>query len=77
MVAVRYIHNSIYTRKALATTREVYHAYCDIKVRPEKEDRVEITLTVRPEFKGQARQVILEFWNYFLDLSCQQHLSMA
>ena len=77
MTTARHIHNSIYTRRALASTREVYNAYCDVRVRPEEDGRVEIVLTVKPEFREQARQVILEFWNYFLDLSCQQHLSVT
>jgi len=74
-MAVRSIHNNIYTRKALALSRDAYTSYCDVRVKPQDHGYAEVSISVRPEFSGQGRQVILEFWNYFLDVSCQQHLN--
>jgi len=74
MELTRRIDNSLYSRKALADTREAYRPYCNVVVQPESSGSVSITVTVKGEYKAQARQVALEFWNYFLDTSCEQSL---
>ncbi len=74
MELTRQIDNSIYSRKALAATREAYRSYCNVQVRPSNDGKVGVTVEVMDEYKEQQRQVILEFWNYFLDTSCKQHL---
>jgi hypothetical protein len=76
MGTARHIHNSIYTRKALAQARESYASYCDVRVQSET-GGAKVTIFVKPEHQEHARQIFLEFWNYFLDLSCKQHLSNA
>lgn len=73
MKLIRSIHNDIYKRKALALARDAYASYCEIRVRPQDYGYAEVSVTVRPEFSEQGKQVILEFWNYFLDASCQSH----
>ena len=75
MMVVRNIHNGIYKRKAFALARDAYASYCEIRVKPRDYGYAEVSVTVKPEFSGQGRQVIPEFWNYFLDASCQSHLS--
>ncbi|WP_462370345.1 hypothetical protein [Oxalobacter formigenes] len=70
----RKIHNSIYSRKALAITRDAYKNYCSVTVRPQKDGDVIVIVIPHEAFRNQARQVIFEFWNYFLDISCKQHL---
>jgi len=71
---VREVDNNLYTRKALASSRDAYRSYCDIQVSPLPDNRATVSLTVKNEFLNDSRQITLEFWNYFLDSSCQNHL---
>jgi len=32
---------------------------------------------LKPEYSDEARQVLLEFWNFFLDSSCKHKLESA
>ena len=72
MELTRHIDNVLYTRKALAHAREAYNKYCAVRAAQTPTGLVAITVTVKPEFQQDARQVVLEFWNYFLDTACQQ-----
>ncbi len=74
MEITRHIENSIYSRKALAAAREAFSAYCTVWAVPGEGGSVAITVSVRPEFSSDARQVVLEFWNYFLDAACQRRI---
>ncbi len=73
----RTIDNALYTRKALAAAREAYSAYCHVRAAPRADGRVDIAVTVKGEYAPDARQVILDFWNYFLDTACQDKLAAA
>ena len=74
MAFVREIDNSIYSRKALASTREAYHTYCDVHAVPLPNNRATISIAVKNAYVADSRQIILEFWNYFLDSACKDHL---
>ena len=74
---VREIDNSLYSRKALADSRDAYRNYCDIQVSPLPNNKAKVSLTVKSEFLTDSRQIILEFWNYFLDSSCKANLESA
>ena len=71
---IREITNDFYSRKALAASREAYYIYCEVIVRPQNNNILSVTVKVNNKYKKQARQVFLEFWNYFLDASCKQYL---
>lgn len=73
----RLIDNSVYSRKALAQAREAFQEYCAIQALPRTDGLVSVTVSVKDKYESEARQVILEFWNYFLDAACQQHLESA
>lgn len=73
----RRIDNSIYPRKALADARKAYDQYCTVRAVPCNNGIVDITVSVKREYKQDARQIILEFWNYCLDTACQQRIEMA
>lgn len=73
----RTIDNTVYTRRALNEARDAYTKYCLIRATPDANGMVGITVTVNPEFQQDARQVILEFWNFFLDTACQQRFDAA
>jgi hypothetical protein len=77
MEFTRRVDNSIYSRKALADAREVYGKYCSVRAAPGSDGLVGITVAVKGEYEEEARRVILEFWNYFLDTACQQQLESA
>lgn len=74
MELTRHIDNGLYPRRALASAREAYALYCMVRATPGDAGRVAITVTVRPEHEDDARQVVLEFWNFFLDAACQRRL---
>ncbi len=74
MAFVRSIDNALYSRKALSAAREAFSQHCIIRAIPKTEGLVEITVEVKAEYAQEARQVTLEFWNFFLDTACQQRL---
>ena len=77
MQYTRHIDNGIYSRKALAEAREAYGEYCTIRATPSTSGDVAVTLQLKPEYTNEARQVILEFWNFFLDSSCKHKLEAS
>lgn len=77
MEFTRHIDNDIYSRRALAEVREAYGKYCTIRATPGASGDVAITLLLKQEYMSEARQVILEFWNFFLDSSCKHRLESA
>jgi hypothetical protein len=77
MKFTRHIDNALYSRKALAKAREAYLKYCTVQVAQTPAGLVGVTVTVKPEFQQDARQVVLEFWNFFLDTACQQRFELA
>ena len=74
MIFSRQVLNDIYSRRALAVSREAYHLYCNVRAQPQNNGIVNISVQIKEPYKEQARQVFLEFWNYFLDVSCKQYL---
>ncbi len=74
---VREIDNDIYTRKSLSDSRDAYRSYCDVHVAPLPNNRAKVSLTVKIQYAQDARQITLEFWNYFLDSSCKSRLEEA
>ena len=77
MEFTRRIDNGIYSRKALVDAREAYGKYCTVRAMPGNDGFVGITVSVKGEYEPEARRVILEFWNFFLDTACQQRIESA
>jgi len=77
MEFTRTVDNDLYSRKALAAAREAYREYCVVRVTPAPEGLADITVQPHRQYEAEARQVILEFWNFFLDTACQQRLEVA
>jgi hypothetical protein len=73
----RTVDNTLYTRRALNEAREAFTKYCIVRATPGSNGMVGVTVTVNQEFQQDARQVILEFWNFFLDTACQQRFDAA
>ena len=77
MEFTRQVDSAIYSRKALADAREAYGKYCTVRALPGNDGLVGITVSVKGGYEPEARRVILEFWNYFLDTACLQRLELA
>jgi hypothetical protein len=65
---------SIYTRSALAITQSAFKGHCRVHTTPISADRLLVSITPLKADSEETRTMILEFWNYFLDQSCQQRL---
>lgn len=70
----RILDNNLYPKRAVADARTAYRDYCDVRV---TQDNAFLTLTIQVKSKYQkdGHQIILEFWNYLLDISCQMKIS--
>ena len=73
----RTVDNALYTRRALHEAREAFNKYCVIRATPGTNGMADITVSVNREFEQDARQIVLEFWNFFLDTACQQRFDAA
>ena len=73
----RLLDNTLYPRKAFAKARESYQQYCLVNAVPTAEGQVAVTVSVLPEHANDAREVLLEFWNFLLDTACEMHMEHA
>jgi hypothetical protein len=67
----RFIDNTIYPKKAVADARMAYRNYCDFAIDTNGNHLPKLTVTVKPKYQDNSQQIILEFWNYLLDIACQ------
>ena len=68
----RTIDNNVYPRKALAEARDAFKNHCTVKISPITSREIIVTIFVDSVLTADdARQIILEFWNYALDRACQ------
>lgn len=74
MELARTIDNGLYSRKAFSATREAFCSFCSMAARPRDDGLVTVTVTVRSQHGGDARRIVLECWNYFLDASAKHRL---
>lgn len=71
----RVIDNRVYSRKAIAESTAAYREFCVTRISRLGDDRAELTIEINVEHEKQAREIVLSFFNYALDLSCQIHLA--
>ncbi|NTU72797.1 hypothetical protein HGB07_01320 [Candidatus Roizmanbacteria bacterium] len=67
----RRLDNTLYPKKAVAEARMAYRDYCDFLIKKHGNDHVTLTISIKSNYSEHSRQIILEFWNYLLDTSCQ------
>lgn len=77
MEFTRRIDNTLYSRRALADAREAYREYCTVCIATVAKGLVDVAIQPHRQYESDARQVILEFWNFFLDTACQQRLEVV
>jgi hypothetical protein len=65
---------TIYSRSALAATESAFREHCCVHTTQITPDRLTVSITPLKANNEETRTMILEFWNYFLDKSCQERL---
>lgn len=68
------LDNEIYCRRAVAEARSCFRQYCSVRATPASAGQLELSIAVCRSYRGQAREVVLEFLNYTLDRSIQIEL---
>ena len=71
MEITKTIDHRLYPRKAIADARQAYREFLNFSVTPLKNDKVDLTITVKEEHQNESRRIILEFFNFALDRSSQ------
>jgi len=67
----RFLDNTLYPKKAVVDARMAYRSYCDFSIDATSSHLPKLTVTVKTKYQDNSHQIILEFWNYLLDLACQ------
>lgn len=70
----RTVSTTIYSRSALSRTQAAFGEHCQVSIAPSASDRLFVSITPLATSHQEAKSMILEFWNYCLDLSCQEKL---
>jgi hypothetical protein len=65
---------TIYSRSALAATQAAFREHCRISTALVAKDRLLVSVMPLMTAPEEVRTMLLEFWNYFLDRSCQEKL---
>jgi hypothetical protein len=73
-VVSRVVNLTIYSRKALAVTQTAFREHCRVETATLPGDRLLVSVTPLITTPEEVRTMILEFWNYYLDRSCQEEL---
>jgi hypothetical protein len=70
----RVVDLTIYSQNALAATQRAFKQHCRVSTEPLSAGRSLLLITPLLSSPEQTRAMILEFWNYFLDQTCQEKL---
>lgn len=70
----RTVSLTIYSRSALAATQAAFREHCRISTVPVASDRLLVSIMPLVATPDEVTTMLLEFWNYFLDRSCQEKL---
>lgn len=71
---VRSISPSIYTRRALVAAQDAFKAYCKVTTVRGDADRLQVVLRPLDIPSEQIPELVLAFWNFYLDKSIQERL---
>ena len=70
----RTVNLTIYSRSALAAAQAAFREHCRVSIAPVASDRLLVSIMPLMTTTEEVRTMLLEFWNYFLDRSCQEKL---
>lgn len=65
---------TIYSRSALVATEEAFREHCRVSTAPVATNRLRVSVIPLITTPEEVRTMLLEFWNFFLDRSCQEKL---
>ena len=68
----RTVNLTIYSRSALAATQAAFREHCRVSTVPVSSDRLLVSVMPLMTTPEEVRTMLLEFWNFFLDRSCQE-----
>lgn len=77
MIYKKTLNNSIYPKQAIDIARKEFSEFCEFNLITIDFDSLELTIKVKNQFNKNAREVILEFWNFTFDRACQIHLNKS
>lgn len=72
----RTITNAMYSRQAISAAQAAFRQHCLVKVRPQGEGLVSVTVRPTGEAAKSPEQAVLEFWNFVLDSEAQRRLEI-
>jgi len=70
----RTVNLTIYSRSALAATQAAFKEHCRVSTTLVSSDRMLVSIMPLMTTPEEVRTMLLEFWNFFLDRSCQEKL---
>jgi hypothetical protein len=70
----RTVSLTIYSRSALAATQVAFREHCRVSTTSVSSGRLLVSIMPLMTTPDEIRTMLLEFWNYFLDRSCQEKL---
>ena len=70
----RTITLTVYSRSALAATQAAFREHCRVSTATVSSDRLLVSVIPLMTTPEEVRTMLLEFWNFFLDRSCQEKL---
>ena len=70
----RTVDLTIYSRAALAATQEAFKEHCRVSSAPVSSNLLLVSVMPLMTTPEDVRTMLLEFWNFFLDRTCQEKL---
>lgn len=70
----RTVNLTIYSRSALEATQEAFREHCLVYTTQISSECLLVSIMPLMKAPNEVRTMLLEFWNFFLDQSCQEKL---
>lgn len=70
----RTVNLTIYSRSALAATQAAFKEHCRVSTAQASSDHLLVSIMPLMMAHEEVRTMLLEFWNFYLDRSCQEKL---
>lgn len=71
----RIVDLKLYSRRAIVDAQTAFKVHCQVQVRSLEGGRVAVTLKPLPSSSPELRAMVLEFWNFVLDTTCQSRFA--
>ena len=77
MIISKNIDFRIYSRQAYEDTCKEFSEFCTFKENKIDNQNIIFKINIKGENKNRGKEIILEFFNYMLDLTCQKRLNIT